>query len=122
MTPYAGNENGAVKKATVMFPFRENFGNTLCVDHGRTKRRDHGHESEGRIVLTELIKEALIAFGVAVPDNILTAIEQMRQRVNQALSAISMEKCCRAAVLPRLRAPTPTIWRGCRARRGLDPA
>jgi hypothetical protein len=39
-------------------------------------------KAKGGQSFTELVKEALIAFGVAVPDNILTAIEQMRQRVN----------------------------------------
>jgi hypothetical protein len=39
-------------------------------------------KAKGGQSFTELVKETLVAFGVAVPDNILTAIEQMRQRVN----------------------------------------
>lgn len=39
-------------------------------------------KAKGGQSFTELVKETLVAFDVALPNDILTAIEQMRQRVN----------------------------------------
>jgi hypothetical protein len=39
-------------------------------------------KAKGGQSFPELVKEILVAFGVAVPDDILAAIQQMRQRVN----------------------------------------